>query len=132
MKKALIAILIIILLLAAAGGLAALWFLNNLDQPLDPTSEEQIKVEIPEGTGANAIGQILEDNGLIKSATMFKIYLKTSSHDGVMKAGKYTLSPSMTMGEMVDKLIAADAIIGFNVNPAQMKTPAAIGIHTAL
>ena len=106
MKKALIVIVILLLVFIAAGGLAALWFMNNLDQPLDPASEEQISVEIPDGTGANAIGQILEDNGVIKSATMFKIYLKTSSHEGVMKAGKYTLSPSMTMGEIIDKLIA--------------------------
>ena len=104
MKKTLIIILIILLLLVAAAGLAGLLFLNNLDSALDPSSTEEISVEIPEGTYATGIGEILEEKGVIGSAFKFKLYLKKTNYSGSMKAGNYTLSPSMDFATIIEKL----------------------------
>lgn len=101
MKK----VLLVLLLLIALGIMGCLYFMNTLDKPLDPDSTEEISVEIPEGTGANAIGEILEANGVISSATKFKLYLRTTDIEGDMKAGSYTLSPSMSFGEIIEMLI---------------------------
>lgn len=98
-------VLLVVLLLIAVGGLGGLLFLNSLDSPLDPDSTEEITVEIPEGTGTNAIGDILESNGVISSAFKFKLYNRISKPEGVLKAGKYTLSPSMDLGTIFDTMI---------------------------
>ena len=103
MRKVLIALLVIL----ALGGLGGLLFFNSLDKPLDPDSTAEITVEIPEGTGVNAIGEILEENGVISSAFKFKLYNRISSHDGILKAGTFTLSPSMDLGTIFDTMINA-------------------------
>ena len=100
-------VLLVILLIIAIIGLGGIVFLNTLDSPLDPDSTEEINVEIPEGTGVNAIGEILESNGVISSAFKFKLYNRISSHEGVLKAGSYTLSPSMDLGTIFDTMINA-------------------------
>ena len=101
MKK----ILIVLLLLIAIGAGGTLFFINSIGQPYDASNTESISVEIPEGTGASAIGEILEQNGIIDSALKFKLFLKFSRFNDVMKAGTYTLSPSMSMEEIVQKLV---------------------------
>ena len=106
MKKALIIILIIILLIIAAAVLGGLLYLNNLDGALDPDSTEEISVEIPEGTYASGVGEILEEKGVITSALKFKLYLRFSKFDGTMKAGNYTLSPSMDFDTIIEKLVS--------------------------
>ncbi len=104
MKKVLIIILIIILLLIAVAGVGGLMYINNLDKALDPDSTEEISVEIPEGTYASGVGEILEEKGVIDSAFKFKLYLRLSQYAGTMKAGNYTLSPSMDFDTIIAKL----------------------------
>lgn len=100
-------VLLVVLLVIAVVGLGGIVFLNTLDSPLDPDSTAEINVEIPEGTGVNAIGDILESNGVISSAFKFKLYNRISNHEGVLKAGSYTLSPSMDLGTIFDTMINA-------------------------
>jgi len=101
MKKFLIVLLLIIAVVA--GG--ALFYINSIGGPYDPSNTESISVETPEGKGASAIGEILEQNGIIESALKFKLFLKFSGFNDVMKAGTYMLSPSMSMEEIVQKLV---------------------------
>lgn len=100
MRKFLIGLLVIIVIVGGVG----IWFVNNLDNAKDPDSTEEISIEIPEGTYASEIGKILEKNGIINSALNFKVYLKLTKYDGQMKAGNYTLSPSMDFKTIVTKL----------------------------
>lgn len=101
MKKFLIVLLLLIAIVA--GG--AIFYLNGIGAPYDPSNTETVSIVIPEGTGANAIGEILEQNGIIESALKFKLFLKFSHFNDVMKAGTYMLSPSMSMEEIVQKLV---------------------------
>lgn len=64
-------------------------------------SKENIEVIIENGTTSERIGQILETNGLIKSATFFKIYLKLFNINN-LKAGKYELNKEMDLKEIID------------------------------
>ena len=104
MKKVLIALLLII----AIAGLGAMWFVHSIPEALDPESTEEITVEIPEGYGTNAIGELLEEQGVISSALKFKLYNKLSGNGVVLNAGTYTLSPSMDLPAIFEKLSSYD------------------------
>ncbi|NGP43462.1 endolytic transglycosylase MltG [Bacillaceae bacterium SIJ1] len=68
-----------------------------------PESDEIIDVSIPIGSTAGSIGHILEDNGLIKDATVFKYYVRYKNEQG-FQAGDYQLSPSMNVEGIISQL----------------------------
>ena len=104
MRKVIIALLLII----AIFGMGGIWFVHSLPDAKDPDSTEEISVEIPEGYGLNAIGELLEEKGVIESALKFKIYNKLSKNDLVLNAGTFTLSPSMDIPAILEKLSSYD------------------------
>lgn len=71
--------------------------------PVDKKSDEIIKFEIKNNTGKNKIADDLEKAGLIKNATIFKIYIKLNSNKELY-AGTYNLSKSMSVNEIIDTL----------------------------
>ena len=98
MKKTVLIIVVVILVIcAAAGG----FFLLNLGKPFDPGKTDPITVEIESGSGTDAISRNLVNSGIIKSSIEFKIYSKIKGYDGTFKAGRYSLSPSMSYEEII-------------------------------
>ncbi len=69
---------------------------------IDSKDKTKIIVEIPNGSTTAKIGGILADKGLIKSAEVFKYVAKQEKIDDSMKAGKYSLSKSMTPAEIAN------------------------------
>jgi|GEM_PF-6550808 len=66
-------ILALLLLMAAGIGGAALYVWNGLK----PTAAgEPVRIEIPSGTSAFRTAELLEDHGIIRSAFLFKYYLR--------------------------------------------------------
>ncbi|MBO7420845.1 MAG: endolytic transglycosylase MltG [Spirochaetaceae bacterium] len=67
-----------------------------------PSSEENTDepyiLKIPVGTGIHAVAAELEENGLIRSADIF--YLKARLEKFEMKAGRYTVRPTMSLSEI--------------------------------
>lgn len=115
-------VIIVLLLLIAIAGAGGFWYISNLDKPMDPSSTDEISIEIPEGTYAGAIGEILEKNGVIKSAFNFKLYLRMLKEQPAMKAGNYTLSPSMDFDTIIDILVNNE------VNDLQVTVPEGLTI----
>lgn len=70
---------------------------------VDPKSEEEIEIEIPIGSTSSEIANILEKNGMIKDARIFRLYIKFKNEQD-FQAGQYTLSPNMTLRETVKEL----------------------------
>ena len=91
--------LILIVLLIIIGGLFYLY----VTTPVDKNSKEEINITIPIGTGTNGIANILEQNDLIKSSIVFKVYVKLGNITG-FQAGEYILKKSMTLREITDIL----------------------------
>lgn len=89
---------VILTLLVVLGGLL---YINGLDKPFDSENKEYLSVSIPMGTATQAIGNILEEKGVIKSRDEFKLYAHIHGYNGELEAGDYLLSPSMTMGEIM-------------------------------
>lgn len=70
---------------------------------VDPDSEDLVEVEIPIGSSSTQIARILEENGIIKDARIFRFYIKFKNKLD-FQAGQYKLSPKMTLKETIDEL----------------------------
>ncbi len=82
-----------------------------MNEPVDLSDTTEIHVTIPSGASTTKISNILEEQGLIKNATMFKILSKELSTDGKMQAGEYILSKSMSSEDIIDKFVEGDVYI---------------------
>lgn len=90
-------------ILALVVGFAGYKYVTEALQPLEPESSEIVEVEIPIGTSTKGITQILEDQKIIKNATIFNYYIKTQNVSD-FQAGFYELSPSMKLDDIIAKL----------------------------
>ncbi len=91
----LVLLILVLALLVGAGGYYTLGLM-----PVDPDSEEHVIVEIPDGSGASAIVDILDDAGLVKNKFCAKVNSRIGGYDTLM-ANTYVLSPSMSFKEMM-------------------------------
>lgn len=92
-----------ILLLIVVIGLGGYLYVNSALKPVDPDNKTAKTVEIPIGSSTSDISSILEENGIIKNARVFKYYIKFRNEAG-FQAGEYKLAPSMTLSEIVDSI----------------------------
>ena len=91
-----LALLILVLaVLVGAGGYYTLGLM-----PVDPGSEEKVVVEIPNGSGASAIVEILDDAGLVKNKFCAKVNGRIGGYNS-LKANTYIFSPSMSFKEIM-------------------------------
>lgn len=92
-------------------------YMNEVDKPVNEADTGLVSVMIPSGTGTGGIAGILEKNGLIKNSIVFKFQSRTKGYDGKYKAGEYSLSPSMSMTEIMQNLVSG------NVNTMRFTIP---------
>lgn len=93
----------VILALIVIIGVSGYFYVKSALKPLDPDSTEEITVEIPIGSSLNSISTILESEGIIKSAKVFKYYTKFKN-ETQFQAGTYQLTKSMTLDEIIESL----------------------------
>jgi UPF0755 protein len=94
----LIGSVIIIILLVVVSGLL---YIDGLNKPFDKDNKEYISISIPMGTATQSIGNILEEEGVIKAGQRFKWYAMIHGYNGELEAGDYLLSPSMSLEEIM-------------------------------
>lgn len=109
-----VSILIMILIVAGLyqGGRMAYDFgYRVFTEPAISTPEESVDkvVQISSKMEAKELGDLLEQEGLIRNAGLFSIQLKLSSYSAKIKDGTYTLSTSMTAHEMM-RVMSAEEI----------------------
>ncbi|MEI4769462.1 endolytic transglycosylase MltG [Psychrobacillus sp. FJAT-51614] len=102
-RKIVFIIALFIFLIGGIGGFIAYNYVKNALEPLDPNSEETIAVQIPIGSGLDSISSILEKNGIIKNAKIFKYYAKFNNESN-FQAGDYNLTKAMTLDEIIQSL----------------------------
>lgn len=103
-KKAVFLLVVVVLIIIAIASGAI--YINSLDQPFDKNNKDTIHVTIESGSTTVDIGQALEENGIIKSASDFKIFSKIKRYGSRYQAGAYGFSPSMTLSEIAEILIS--------------------------
>ena len=77
---------------------------------VDPSSDEIALFTINKGQGVREIGNNLARANLIRYSFFFEIYLYFNKQGKSLKAGDYELSKSLTMSEIVSKIVAGDVI----------------------
>ena len=98
-NKKLIIIIVVVLIAIILGGI--IWYFVSIDKV--SKSQDEIKIEIPMGSGVNAIASILKENKLIKSKLAFKIYVKLNNIKD-FQAGTYYLRQNMNLKEITNYL----------------------------
>ncbi len=96
-------IILCFVILVAGTAIGGYLYVKSGLKPVDSKDSNPVKVEIPIGSGVTAIGNILEENGIVKNATIFKYYVKFNNESG-FQAGTYNLTPAMTLNEIVNSL----------------------------
>ncbi len=99
---ALAIVLLPIVLVLSAGG----WFLYELNPPGGPGSK--IGVDIPRGADNRAVGDLLQDKGVIGSSQAFQIYA-TVTRAGPFDRGHYTMHEDLGVRDAVNVLKAGVA-----------------------
>lgn len=113
MKK-IVAILIVVGILMG-GYIGFNRYIESSQSPVDSQSMESITVEVPGGYGTAQIASLLSEKGLIKDQRVFRYISKLEKKDSSFKAGIYTLSKSMDMGEILHNLTKGGMDIGVEV-----------------
>ena len=71
------------------------------DEAYETEPGKNAVVKIPEDISAKELAEILEKNGLIEDADIFRYQMKMADFGDTVKAGEYELSSSMTPSEML-------------------------------
>lgn len=102
-RKIVVRIMIAMIVIIGITGIGGYLYVNSALKPLDPNDKKKRTVEIPIGSSVSSISNLLEEEGIIKNARVFKYYIKFRNESG-FQAGKYSLSPSMTHQEIVNSI----------------------------
>lgn len=100
-----IVFIVALLLLIAVGivGFNVYNYVTEALQPVDAESEKVVGIEVPIGSNLDSIAELLEKNGLVKDARIYKYYVKFNNQSE-FQAGTYELLPSMTLEEITESL----------------------------
>ena len=97
-----------LLVIGGAYGIGMLWWRSQIRpvqaQPADD-ADKAVVVNIPPGTSANGVGQILAEENLIHSPVAWKLWTRwagLTNRDGGFQAGTYQLSPTASMTNLAE------------------------------
>ena len=101
-KKVAIIIAILVAIIVLAILAVFVWYNVSLS-PVNEDDNTSYNIEISMGSGSSAIAQKLENEGLIKSALAFKIYVKLNQISN-FQAGTYNLAKNLSVEEITEIL----------------------------
>lgn len=102
MKKTLLGSFIgVLLAVVALLGAAYYWFNKQLE-PVAPGSTQNIRVVITKGGTLIGLTDDLLEKGLIRDATVFKIYARQQNLHTVLRPGSFEVSPGMTTEQIIN------------------------------
>lgn len=78
-----------------------------MDTPLDASDTTTQVFEVPAGSNARSLGPKLVEAGLIEDNNAWRYYLKSREAGACLKAGRFELSRSMAMPEMMETMCGA-------------------------
>lgn len=101
-----------LLLLFFLGGLVLvlIHFYSLLYFPQQEQAE-QVIVEIPFGMSVQEAGRLLHERGLVPSVAAFKLLARLTASEGMIRAGEYPLSATMSPREILQQLRRGNVIL---------------------
>jgi len=109
---------IVALIVTAILVLGGFWGIDKVYQtvlsPVDPSSDTEWTIEIPEGSSTSDIARILRTNGLLRdglfmgriSDYVFADHSKRQEYEGLFKYGEFILMKSMSVDEMMQEIMS--------------------------
>ncbi len=95
--------LIILAALLITAAVTAIFISREVNGERSGAAQD-IVVEIPQGASTDTVAQVLKDNGLITSRTVFKIYCRLNGADGTFQFGEKTINTRLTYDEIIEIL----------------------------
>ncbi|HHX22513.1 MAG TPA: endolytic transglycosylase MltG [Thermoanaerobacterales bacterium] len=86
-----------------------IWFYAMLN-PKDIADSSYIEFQVDRGISANQLAVQMSTKNLIKNPFVFSLYAKLKGLDIKIKSGNYLLSPSMTVEQILEKLVLGDTL----------------------
>ena len=101
-----VAVLLVLLLIAAV---ALIYTYQDMLEPVNPEASEDFRIiDIPSGSNAEAIASVLFGEGLIKNEFVFRLFVRQHNLGQGLIAGRYRLSPSMSLSQVVEIILSGD------------------------
>ena len=110
-KKIVLITVISILVILLVGSISGYLYIKSALEPVKPGSDKRITVDIPVGSSAASIGDILEQKKVIKDARVFRFYAKAKKKSD-FKAGEYVFTPAMTLNDITTSLKRGYSVAG--------------------
>lgn len=98
--------LIIIVIVIAAGAAGYIYYGMKPEQ----ASDQVVRFTIQPGSGTSAITEQLKEQGLIRNAKLFRVYLLMESEGSRFQAGTYEMNPGVTYDQIIAKLNAGEVV----------------------
>ena len=98
--------LVIVIAIVVGGG--GWWFYSRAVDPYRGYTEPEVFIDIPSGTGPNAIGQKLIAAGVVRDEMTFRTALLVSGRSRALKAGEYRFNAPMHALDVIDKIARGD------------------------
>jgi len=103
---------IIFLILATISALligvivGSFFWYNEQIKPLNSSDTKLKIINVESGSTPGQVSRMLEDEGIIRSALVFDIYVKLSGKQDLLQAGTYRLTPSESVAQVVEHLLS--------------------------
>ncbi len=107
--RRLLSLLVSLAMLALITGAGLLWYGQQRFEAPGPATAA-LEVEIPPGSGLNAIARRLEAAGAIESADIFRLGTRVLRAERGLKAGEYAIAPGASMADILAQLQGGDII----------------------
>jgi len=96
-------VLFLLVILLAAGFGAGLC--TGVYCTLAPAgSGKPVRIDVKEGDSAAGVAGVLEQDGVIRNALLFRMAMKLTHSDGQLKPGSYLIDPGSNMMEIITQL----------------------------
>lgn len=90
------------------GATLFFWYLMSL-RPVSGDTEKRINVSIASGSSPSEIGELLQNEKVIRSKVAFNIYTRIHGVRNKLQAGSFSLAPADPTAQIVESLITGKA-----------------------
>lgn len=108
-RRIITALLVLLLLLVMATGAGAYYVYQQL-QPVGAGDGAIKQVTIAPGSSVREIAQLLEQEGLIRDATVFRYYVRAKGVGSRLQAGEYRFAVGATIDQLLAKMVNGDVV----------------------
>lgn len=97
--------------LAILAGVAAVGWLVWASRPPASPGTAPVEVVVQPGSAVRAIGRRLDEEGVIRSALLFELWLRGRGDAGAIQAGTYRLPRDRALPAVVDMLVGGETVL---------------------